>query len=151
MTDAERDYGERCESVRKDVERVFGILKQRFRVLRVPNMLQSDAKLSLVFKCCCILHNMLLTHDGFSDIGQLELDWILADLADTANVIRRTTGSTIDINADFLRLGSQATADVEAEDEPTFHNLRKALTTHLMQLWKRIMVKWLKKAHECRA
>jgi len=56
-------WSEWMESVRKDVECFFGVLKARFRFLRNPveyNLLAVDA----AFKTCCVLHNMLLAWDG---------------------------------------------------------------------------------------
>jgi hypothetical protein len=56
-------WGKMLESLRKDVERVFGILKQRFVVLKKG---LSFGKLKLVddvFKTCCALHNYLLFKD----------------------------------------------------------------------------------------
>ena len=57
-------WSEWIESIRKDVECFFGILKARWQFLRNPieyNIFTIDD----VFKTCCILHNMLLAYDGF--------------------------------------------------------------------------------------
>ena len=52
-------WSEWLESVRKDVECVFGILKGRFRILR-GRMQQHHAKdIKNIFITCCILHNMI--------------------------------------------------------------------------------------------
>ena len=57
-------WSEWVESVRKDVECTFGILKSRFRMLRDGIELHSPGEITNVFHTCCILHNMLLEHDG---------------------------------------------------------------------------------------
>ena len=52
-------YG-RCESVRKIIERVFGMLKKRFRILRLPMLVKDMAEVEDIVKVCCVLHNMCL-------------------------------------------------------------------------------------------
>jgi hypothetical protein len=67
------------ESVRKDIECTFGILKVRFRVLQHPLPYMAKdwntyrSKIDNIVWSCCILHNMLLKHDG------LEFLWTNAD------------------------------------------------------------------------
>ena len=46
--------------LRKDVECAFGILKKRFRCLRLPILLKSLRDVENLFVTCCILHNMLI-------------------------------------------------------------------------------------------
>ena len=69
-------YSERLESVRKDIECVFGRLKRRFRILKLPFMCRTAQGIEDTFKLCCALHNMLLDHDGLSDIGWLDTDCV---------------------------------------------------------------------------
>eukprot|EP00965_Chrysotila_dentata_P081125 2677874-Pleurochrysis_carterae.AAC.1 len=73
-------WSKRLESVRKDVECTFGSLKRRFRMLRLPIEFATAHCLDVMFKMCCMLHNMLLEFDGLADIGQDEADWTSADL-----------------------------------------------------------------------
>ena len=56
------------ESVRKDIECVFGILKKRFVILKAFNRMAKVQNIDDVFVTCCILHNILLEADGFLDI-----------------------------------------------------------------------------------
>jgi hypothetical protein len=60
--------------VRKDVECLFGILKQRFRWLKHWNELHEVSDVNNVFVTCCILHNILLQHDGYVDEDIKDLD-----------------------------------------------------------------------------
>jgi hypothetical protein len=55
------------ESLRKDVECLFGILKKRFMVLKHAVRYHNLETISDVFRTCCILHNMLLEHDEYDD------------------------------------------------------------------------------------
>ena len=53
------------ESVRKDVECIFGRLKGRFRCLKIPSLFQGDAsKVANQFRACCAPHNLLHELDG---------------------------------------------------------------------------------------
>ena len=52
------------ESVRKDVECTFGILKGRFRVLKTGIRLGRQESGDRMFMTCCALHNWLLEVDG---------------------------------------------------------------------------------------
>ena len=63
-----RDYllwSEWLESVRKDVECTFGILKVRFRFLRNAVSYHNASTMENAFKTAAILHNMLLRFDGY--------------------------------------------------------------------------------------
>ena len=58
-------FSKKLESVRKDIEGVFGILKVRFRFLKTFNLLRRQDSIDNAFVTCCILHNILLRHDGY--------------------------------------------------------------------------------------
>ena len=57
-------FSEWLESMRKDVECTFGILKGRFCVLRYGLCIQSIKRCDQLFLTCCALHNRLLFIDG---------------------------------------------------------------------------------------
>ena len=54
------------ESVRKDVECTFGIMKGRFRILKIGIRLQSIEAMDKLWCTCCALHNMFLDDDGLN-------------------------------------------------------------------------------------
>ena len=60
-------FSEWIESMRKDVECAFGILKGRWRVLRYGIKLWGIKNTDKVWLTCCALHNWLLEVDGLSD------------------------------------------------------------------------------------
>jgi hypothetical protein len=53
-------------------------MKGRFRVLIKPFCVQDVGKIDKIFRACCVLHNMLLLHDGFHSIGSAATDWVPA-------------------------------------------------------------------------
>ena len=61
----EMRWSENLESVRKDIEGVFGILKIRFRFLKNFNNLREQSSIDDAFTTCCMLHNMMLQKDGY--------------------------------------------------------------------------------------
>ena len=57
-------FSEWLESMRKDVECTFGILKQRFSILRYGIRLSSIKNVDKIWLTCCALHNKLIFIDG---------------------------------------------------------------------------------------
>ena len=57
-------FSEWMESVRKDVECTFGILKGRFAILRYGLRFAKISSCDKLWLTCCALHNMLLFVDG---------------------------------------------------------------------------------------
>ena len=53
------------ESVRKDIERVFGIMKKRFIILKHGTEYNTQSKCDYVFLACCMLHNVYQRHNCF--------------------------------------------------------------------------------------
>ncbi|CAN0110321.1 unnamed protein product, partial [Pylaiella littoralis] len=66
-TDIEIRWSKALESVRKDVECFFGILKGRFRILKLGILFQSLEDINNMFFTCCTLHNMLHAFDGLDE------------------------------------------------------------------------------------
>lgn len=74
MSVEEKMWSEMLESVRKDVECFFGILKGRFRVLKLPIPYRSKENIDNMFFTCCTLHNMLHAFDGM-DVFEENVNW----------------------------------------------------------------------------
>ena len=67
------------ESMRKDVECTFGILKGRWRILKSGIRHQGVDAVDKIWLTCCVLHNWLLEIDGlnakWSEISMPGSDW----------------------------------------------------------------------------
>ena len=61
------------DSVRKDVERTFGAMKKRFRILKVSLLFRDAADVQNIFLTCCVLHNMLLNYDKQFENGDFQI------------------------------------------------------------------------------
>jgi hypothetical protein len=58
-------FSQWLESIRKDVECTFGIMKGQFRILKTGIRLHGQQPADKIFRTCCALHNWLLYHaDG---------------------------------------------------------------------------------------
>ena len=57
-------FSEWLESMMKDIDCAFGIMKGRLCVLRYGVRLKSIEKCDEIWKTCCVLHNRLLSIDG---------------------------------------------------------------------------------------
>lgn len=67
MNRSEIRFSQWLESLRKDVECAFGILKGRWRVLKTGIRMHNSEVADNIWLTCCALHNLLLYVDGLSD------------------------------------------------------------------------------------
>mmetsp|Transcript_25676 Transcript_25676/g.24534 ORF Transcript_25676/g.24534 Transcript_25676/m.24534 type:complete len:218 (+) Transcript_25676:1104-1757(+) len=58
------EWRKKMESVRKDIECMFGVLKGRFRILKTPILFHKKDDVDNMFFTCLGLHNMLHAWDG---------------------------------------------------------------------------------------
>lgn len=59
---ATKHFTKRQESIRKDIERAFGVLKSQFQIISNPALQWYPWDLSSIMKTCIILHNMLVEY-----------------------------------------------------------------------------------------
>ena len=61
------------ESMRKDVECTFGIMKGRFRILKAGIRMHGVNSTDKIWLTCCALQNLLIDVDGLSEewLGQM--------------------------------------------------------------------------------
>jgi hypothetical protein len=78
-------WSEWLESLQKDVECTFGILKVCWRILKMGVWLHSVEAADKIWKTCCAFHNMLLEIDGLDSEWEVELG--MHDEADAMNHI----------------------------------------------------------------
>ena len=70
----EMNWSHNIESIRKDIECVFGILKKRFLFLKNPIRMHHPETIDDLFVTCCVLHNILLDYDGYDNWEEIMLE-----------------------------------------------------------------------------
>jgi Plant transposon protein len=142
------------ESVRKDIEGVYGILKSRFRFMKNPIELHNRSQITNAVHTICTLHNMLLNYDGLDSRWYEENDPDddynevyddndhLAVIANRAAIRRRTA-------AEVGRAGGAGEANhmldvVEEEQQDGHYQLRARLIVHFKKMWEMRKIVWLK-------
>ena len=146
----EASFAARLESVRKDVEALFGRVKKRFRILKVPILFTNPDHVGHTFSFCLALHNRLLQVDGFDKLGEEDGQWIDDDVEEhlrrVAAKVMAANGNVDNLDADLTRVGSSGYDDGSERTETTssFFDLREALVRH----WKFAERRWRKTGAE---
>ena len=73
------NWSKMLESLRKDVECIFGILKGRFRILKTAIRFHDAETDDAIFLTCCILHNMLSERDDMTRAWETSVNYLDAD------------------------------------------------------------------------
>ncbi|XP_039682912.1 uncharacterized protein [Medicago truncatula] len=60
QSEPDKLFAKHQESCRKDIERAFGVLQARFKIIREPARLWDIADLGIIMRSCIILHNMIV-------------------------------------------------------------------------------------------
>jgi len=148
------------ESVRKDIECTFGILKGRFRILKIPCLLQKKEEIDNTFWTCCIMHNKIMNCDNKYRAWEKDMHWnaedglhAMNDLEDNANALRRVAGQLQRLNMrvsrslDMSSMGSSrapaSTAQDLVEERTVDHAvLRNKLVEHFARQKNDNKLKW---------
>lgn len=98
------NWTEMLESLRKDVEKLFGELKQEFAILKYGSRFNSLQLMDNIFLTCCAIHNQRKVIAGLDEMWNLDHVAVDEDLCqDSAAVFRRL--------AEYNRLNSIAEED----------------------------------------
>lgn len=115
------------ESLRKDVECTFGILKKRFAIMKNKFWLHHKEQISDIFTTCCILHNMLHEWDGYDNWEEVEEEALRFDDECQAEV-----GDTLTMRDRSDTTYAHGDNDVEVDVD--FDIRRQHLIDHFMYL-----------------
>jgi len=134
QSDMESKWSRALESVRKDVECFFGILKGRFRILKLGILFHDISDIDNMFFTCCTLHNMLHTFDGMENL-EPAAEWGgkggLHDPWDNPPVLDEGT------------VGSTGADDGATAPEDAHFVLKKQLITHFDHRRRNHTLQWL--------
>ena len=119
--------------VRKDIECVFGIMKKTFRILKLPFEIRKEG-VGVHFRVCCVLHNMLLKHDGSAEIGAEEEHYIRQQVSELTKQAMEghLSAHPCARETDYTKIGAAVQMDIinAKEDKAHFEALRSALVVH---------------------
>eukprot|EP00918_Siedleckia_nematoides_P023079 GHVU01049732.1.p1 GENE.GHVU01049732.1~~GHVU01049732.1.p1 ORF type:complete len:191 (+),score=27.47 GHVU01049732.1:69-575(+) len=98
ITKKERLFTTMQEARRKDVERAFGVVQARFRIIQQPFRLMSLDDMGVAMRCCVTIHNMVVEDErGMSErdrfqflLDELQQDpRVMAHIGHTEFAVRR--------------------------------------------------------------
>ena len=138
-------WSSRLESVRKDVECTFGVLKKRFKILRLPIQINTAATIADIFKGCCALHNFLLHKDGLNSIGAKGGDWTQDKVVGPNTAASKMPNL---VRAPYMK--GQSSHEAGRERDASFHDFRQRLIVNYEFMWRQKKVWWCKTAAEVR-
>jgi len=119
------------ESLRKDVERTFGVMKKRFRILKVPLLFREASFVQDIFVCCAVLHNMLLEYDHQFDDGNFRYG-VGPEITRTnrRQVLLNNVRRLLRVGDDYSFMGRECEEALTTEVDSGFDVMRKKLAVH---------------------
>ncbi|XP_071676483.1 uncharacterized protein [Lolium perenne] len=123
QTDKDKLFAKKQEAARKDVERAFGVLQQRFKIVAEPSRLWDQTDMGNVMKACIIMHNMIL-----EDEKGVVLPFDLNEALGRSSALPPTmvSGAT-PLFADVIR------RDVQIRDRSMHKRLKHDLVEHIWE------------------
>lgn len=134
----EGEWSEMYESIRKDIERFFGILKKRFRVLSNPIQV-NQKKYDIDFRCCTVLQNMWVEDIGMREYGTKDEHWKSADLELYRSRAKGWQGDKVLSDAAPAQDGAATTS---------FTQRRKALVVDYVHRARKGEIFWIKQWYQ---
>lgn len=98
-SDEERDWTKMVESLRKDVECLFGELKQEFAILKYGSRFNSLTLMDNIFLTCCAIHNQRKVIAGLDEMWDLDHILIDEDLSQNDAAVFRRQAETDRLNS----------------------------------------------------
>jgi hypothetical protein len=119
------------ESLRKDIERAFGVLQVRWAILVTASRLWTVPKMRDIMLCCIVLHNMMV--EEAERLGYDYAAWACKDLgrsniADFEGGVGAIQDST---QLTYVNTGSVAMSWKDITDPLKHWALREALINHV--------------------
>ena len=148
INNEEMEWSEMLESLRKDVECAFGILKQLFAILKYGARVTSMETMDHIFLTCCSIYNQRMRQlgkdepwenilDSTSDETEEEVGFFQRMVEMHKGVPEAEVGLPLDVELDF-----DDNSDEEVEVGP-LHDVRKQmLINHFSYCAQNKMIKW---------
>ncbi|XP_048623979.1 uncharacterized protein LOC125592674 [Brassica napus] len=111
------------EGCRKDIERAFGVLQARFKIIREPARMWDIADLAIIMRSCIILHNMIV-EDERDTYAQHWTDYDQSEASGSSTPQPFST-EVLPVFANHVRARS------ELRDSKVHHELQANLVKHI--------------------
>ena len=115
-------YQEGCQ---KDIERAFGVLHARLKIIREPARVWDISDLAIIMRSCIILHNMIV-EDERDTYAQHRTDY---DQSEASGFNAPQTFSTVVLPA----FANHVRARSELRDSNVHHELQADLVKHIWE------------------
>ncbi|KAG7362100.1 DDE superfamily endonuclease [Nitzschia inconspicua] len=125
-TRAEWRFSRWLESLIKDVECTFGIMKGRWRILKAGIRLHGTESADKIWKTCCALHNWLLDTDGLDETWGSDYVFSLGSLNEedmpvgVKALFSRNNICTTNYDSSGVGRGNDSLEDEEVEADEAF-------------------------------
>ena len=136
-------WSKHLESVRKDVEKTFGCMKKRFRILKVPILFRDVSFVNDIFVTCAVIHNKLLDFDAHMQRRFAMFSMGVSSRLPThmrrivlVNNVRRLLQATDDYS--YVDIDS----DIEIQLDEEFEPQRQQLARHIWYLYVNRLLKY---------
>jgi hypothetical protein len=117
-------YAQRQEACKKDVDRAFGVLRAKWKILHAPARPWKPKDLNSIIRACIILHNMVIEDEKGAYVSELDdSDW-----PGVAN-------PPINHNRDILEIEQLIDAYDLIKDKNNKQVLRNDLMEHIWELY----------------
>ena len=118
----DKNFTQWQESNRKDIERAFGVLQARWRIIALPARHWDRTSLDQVVKCCVILHNMIV-EDGRDDTDTNNTPEQFDDF--DGNIVEPTYAISVGdrVNPSLITFAQQLDRVAEVQDAQVHHSL----------------------------
>jgi hypothetical protein len=151
-------WSEFAESVRKDVECAFGILKKRYQILKNAITWHRKSDIDNAVFTCVILHNMLHEYDGYDQRWEAEIDNAHNDeeeqicldkirrriVRSTENNLDHSSVGYLTHNLNNIQFANSLDNDIAIEISNEHDLLRDKLVKHLDLQYLNGRLRWLR-------
>ena len=140
----------RCVRRARDVQCTFGILKGRFRILKLPFEFHDAVHIDNVFFTCCALHNIIQMHRGYDRVWQEDRDWAGRDGLFGNDMVGDFNARRVQPTSDFSYAGGTVRLDGDdIEQSEGWTEFGEALATHYNYAKAWGLVQWPKSQRLC--
>ena len=120
-------YAKKHDGARKDVERCFGVLQQRWGIIRQPNMYWHERTIYDIMYACIILHNMINEDEREQNLPNVGIPEQPFDLGEANKNLDQPQDANINRGITFAEFREGA---IDIQDKRVHIALKRNLIEH---------------------